>query len=174
MSAFASAFTRSTWKVRNLLRYDKLNLVKSFLFTLASRRSYLRLLDKRCSRSKTSCSIRAKFRFYYDTFCSGHFAIIRLLNGRRLICAFDRISENLRTSSYLLNLTDFRSYYCYPKRNRTVKSPKRKLLMTLIMRLYAHTHVHTDYVLHLTYTNRWINFVQDTHRYTRADSRDWT
>lgn len=61
------------------------------------------------------------------------------------------------------------------KRNRTVKPPKRKLLMTLIMRVYAHTRtcIHMDYVLHLTYTNRWINFVQDTHRYPRG-SRDWT
>lgn len=142
MNAFASAFTRSTWKVRNVLRYDKLNLVKSFLFTLASRRSYLRL-DKRCSCSKTSCSIRSESRFAMRYFPhSGHSAIIRLPNGRRLIRAFDRISENLR-SSCLLNLTDFRSYYCYPKRNRTVKPPKRKLLMTLIMRVYAHTRACT-------------------------------
>lgn len=62
--------------------------------------------------------------------------------AERLIRAFDRISENL-CSSCLLNLTDFRSYYCYPKRNRTVKPPKRKLLMTLIMRVYTHTRAHT-------------------------------
>jgi len=133
--------TRSTWKVRNVLRYDKLNLVKSFLFTLASRRSYLRL-DKRCGRSKTSLLHSRGGFLYRDTFRSGHFAIIRLSNGRRLIRAFDQISENLR-SSCLPNLTDFRSYYCYPKRNRTVKPPKRKLLMTLIMRVYAHTRART-------------------------------
>lgn len=142
MSSRVFFFTKSTWKVRNVLRYDKLNLVKSFLFTLASRRSYLRL-DKRCSRSETSCSIRVEFRSqqHRDTFRPGHFAIIRLPNGRRLIRAFDRISENL-CFSYLPNLTDFRSYYCYPKRNRTVKPLKRKLLMTLIMCVYAHTHAH--------------------------------
>lgn len=59
----------------------------------------------------------------------------------RLIRTFDRISENLPRC--LLNLTDFRSYCCYPKRNRAVKPPKRKLLMTLIMRVYAHTRART-------------------------------
>jgi hypothetical protein len=36
VNAFVSAFTKSTWKVWNVQRYDKLNLVKSFLLTPAA------------------------------------------------------------------------------------------------------------------------------------------
>lgn len=125
---FARAFTESTWKVWNVQRYDKLNLVKSSLLT-HGRRDLICGPTYDAAASKMSCSTaraisRAAARFRHrNTFHPGHFAIIRLPTAGQLIRALEYRTGEKFTFHVPLSaeLTDFRSYYCYPEYNRTVK-----------------------------------------------------
>lgn len=80
----ANAFTKKRMKVWNVQRYDKLNLVKSFLLTLAA--------EDLIWRAASDALRRAKNKLLYlredlvsaapsNIFRSGHFAIIRLPTG---------------------------------------------------------------------------------------------